>query len=99
VEPNRLATGVAPPEGYLSPVDDDIEICQCYGLSAGEIAKRIREENLRTIWDVSEALGVGRGCGACRWGPNGIARLLERIWEHETGTDDRRSSVAGHDRA
>jgi bacterioferritin-associated ferredoxin len=82
----------------LGTLDDDILICQCYGLSAVEIAKRIREENLRTIWDVSEALGVGHGCGACRWGPNGIARLLERIWERDTGSDRDRSSVAGHDR-
>jgi NifU-like protein len=55
----------------LSPADQAPEedegriVCYCFGITEGKIRKVIRENNLRTVEDVTNYTKAGGGCGSC----------------------------------
>jgi NifU-like protein len=51
-------------------------ICECFGVTEGEIERAIRENNLRTVEEVTNYTKAGGGCGNCR---DEIAAILARI--------------------
>jgi NifU-like protein len=58
-------------------VKEDFEIvCKCFGVTDNEIIKAIRENNLRTIEQVTYYTKAGGGCGQCH--PK-IEALIERV--------------------
>jgi NifU-like protein len=58
-------------------VKEDFEIvCKCFGVTDNEIIKAIRENNLKTIEQVTYYTKAGGGCGQCH--PK-IEALIERV--------------------
>ena len=45
---------------------DNDTICNCMGVTRGEIIKAIKEKNLTTVEQVGEATEAGTGCGGCQ---------------------------------
>ena len=61
--------------------DDEDEgriICNCFGITEGKIRRVIREDNLRTLEDVTNYTKAGGGCGSC-------IDQIEEILEDELG--------------
>jgi NifU-like protein len=68
--------------GVAAAADEDRDegriICNCFGVAEGKIRRVIREDNLRTVEDVTNYTKAGGGCGSC------IAQI-EEILEDELG--------------
>lgn len=51
-------------------------ICNCMGVTRGEIIDAIKTKNLKTVEEVGEATEAGTGCGGCH--PE-IQEILDEI--------------------
>lgn len=45
--------------------DEGRIVCNCFGITEGKIRRVIREDNLRTLEDVTNYTKAGGGCGSC----------------------------------
>lgn len=45
---------------------DNDTICNCMGVTRGEIIKAIKEKKLTTVEQVGDATDAGTGCGGCQ---------------------------------
>lgn len=45
--------------------DNNEIICNCMGVTRGDIIKAINEKGLKTVDEVGEATDAGTGCGGC----------------------------------
>ena len=66
------------PEG---PLDDDVIVCRCEEITAGEIRKAIREYHATTVTEVKRRVRVGMGLCQGRT----CGKLVSRIIAEETG--------------
>lgn len=57
-------------------MSDNEIICNCMGVTRGEIVKAIKEKNLTTVEQVGEATEAGTGCGGCQ--PD-IQEILDEV--------------------
>jgi len=55
-------------------------VCKCFTLTEPYIRRKIRELNLRTIADVTNAIKAGGACMACHHVPGGLQDLLDETW-------------------
>lgn len=58
--------------------DEGRIVCNCFGIAEGKIRRVIREDNLRTVEDVTNYTKAGGGCGSC-------TAQIEEILEDELG--------------
>ena len=49
-------------------------------LPPGEASKKIKELNLRTIPDITNAIKAGGACASCHHAPGGLQDLLDEAW-------------------
>jgi len=70
--------------------DDGRIVCNCFSLTEPYIRRKIKELNLRTIPEITNAIKAGGACMACHHKPGGLQDLLDDIW----GTDREPDSVA-----
>ncbi|MDR1544709.1 MAG: (2Fe-2S)-binding protein [Prevotellaceae bacterium] len=47
-------------------MDRNETICNCMGVTHGEIVDAITADGLTTVDEVGEATGAGTGCGGCQ---------------------------------
>ncbi len=59
-------------------------VCKCFSLTEPYIKRKIRELNLRTIPQITNAIKAGGGCSSCHHVPGGLQDLLDKIWEGQT---------------
>ena len=55
-------------------------VCQCFSLSEPYIRRKIKELNLRTIPEITNAIKAGGACMSCHHVPGGLQDLLDEIW-------------------
>lgn len=55
--------------------DNEI-VCNCMGVTRGEIVKAIKEKHLETVEQVGEITDAGTGCGGCQ---DDIQAILDEI--------------------
>jgi NifU-like protein len=55
-------------------------VCECFSVSAPYIRRQIRELNLRTIPEITNAIKAGGACMACHHVPGGLQDLLDEAW-------------------
>jgi NifU-like protein len=55
-------------------------VCKCFSLTEPYIKRKIRELNLRTIPEITNAIKAGGGCMSCHHVPGGLQDLLDQIW-------------------
>jgi NifU-like protein len=61
-------------------------VCECFSLSEPYLRRKIKELNLRTIPEITNATKAGGGCLSCHHVPGGLQDLLNETW----GTDAKR---------
>jgi len=65
--------------------DDEQEegrlVCKCFSLSEPYLRRKIRELNLRTIPEITNAVKAGGACMSCHHVPGGLQDLLDDIWD------------------
>lgn len=59
-------------------------VCKCFSLTEPYIKRKIRELNLRTIPQITNAIKAGGGCSSCHHVPGGLQDLLDQVWGGQT---------------
>lgn len=55
-------------------------VCKCFSLSEPYIRRKIRELNLRTIAEITDAIKAGGACMSCHHVPGGLQDMLDEAW-------------------
>ncbi len=55
-------------------------VCKCFSLSEPYLRRKIRELNLRTLPEITNALKAGGACTSCHHVPGGLQDLLDDVW-------------------
>ena len=55
-------------------------VCKCFSLSEPYIRRKIKELNLRTIPEITNAIKAGGACMSCHHVPGGLQDLLNEVW-------------------
>lgn len=55
-------------------------ICKCFSVTDRKIIRAIKENNLRTVEEVTNYTKAGGGCGGCK---DDIEKLIKEFWEKE----------------
>ena len=55
-------------------------VCKCFSLSEPYLRRKIKELNLRTIPEITNAVKAGGACMSCHYVPGGLQDLLDDIW-------------------
>ncbi len=58
-------------------------VCKCYSLSEPYIRRKIKELNLRTIPEITNAIKAGGACMSCHHVPGGLQDVLDEVWGAE----------------
>ncbi|MFP5213158.1 MAG: Fe-S cluster assembly protein NifU [Acidobacteriota bacterium] len=64
---------------YQGGTGKDVEeevVCACFGVTAKEIERAVREDNLKTVEEVTNYTKAGGGCGNCH---DNIQQIIDRI--------------------
>jgi NifU-like protein len=59
-------------------------VCKCFSLTEPYIRRKIKELNLRTIPEITNAIKAGGACMSCHHVPGGLQDLLDEIWGGQT---------------
>jgi len=59
-------------------------VCKCFSITEPYIKRKIRELNLRTIPQITNAIKAGGGCTSCHHVPGGLQDLLDQVWGGQT---------------
>lgn len=80
-----LEAAVANYRGEKPPEAEEGEIvCQCFGVTDEKIKRVIRDNNLRTVDDVTNYTKAGGGCGSCV--PD-IENILNEVWAEKVAEE------------
>jgi NifU-like protein len=60
--------------------DEGRIVCKCFTLTEPYIRRKIKELNLRTIPEITNAIKAGGACMACHHVPGGLQDLLDEAW-------------------
>jgi len=60
--------------------EDGRVVCKCFSLTEHYIRRKIRELNLRTIPEITNAIKAGGACMSCHHVPGGLQDLLDDTW-------------------
>ncbi len=61
-------------------------VCKCFSLSEPYLRRKIKELNLRTIPEITNAVKAGGACMSCHHVPGGLQDLLDDIWGPDKDT-------------
>jgi NifU-like protein len=75
VDLDRLGVDIRPDEKEEGRI-----VCQCFSLSEPYLRRKIKELNLRTIPEITNAVKAGGACMSCHHVPGGLQDLLHEIW-------------------
>lgn len=64
-------------------------VCKCFSLSEPYIRRKIKELNLHTIAEITNAIKAGGACMSCHHVPGGLQDLLDETW----GSGDKKLKV------
>jgi NifU-like protein len=56
-------------------------VCKCFSITEPYLKRKIRELNLRTIPQITNAIKAGGGCTSCHHVPGGLQDILDQVWE------------------
>jgi NifU-like protein len=73
--------------GLELPDGDEEEgriVCNCLSVSEPYIRRKVKELQLRTIEDITNAIKAGGACQSCHHAPGGLQDILDDIWGQQT---------------
>ncbi len=59
-------------------------VCKCFSLTEPYLKRKIRELNLRSIPQITNAIKAGGGCMSCHHVPGGLQDMLDQVWGAES---------------
>ncbi|HPM82821.1 MAG TPA: iron-sulfur cluster assembly scaffold protein [Candidatus Anammoximicrobium sp.] len=65
---------------HASEQEDGRIVCKCFSLTEPYLRRKIRELNLRTIPEITNAIKAGGACMSCHHVPGGLQDLLDETW-------------------
>ena len=65
---------------HASEQEDGRIVCKCFSLTEPYLRRKIRELNLRTIPEITNAVKAGGACMSCHQVPGGLQDLLDETW-------------------
>jgi NifU-like protein len=65
--------------------DEGRIVCKCFSLTEPYIRRKIKELNLRTIPEITNAIKAGGACMSCHHVPGGLQDLLDETWGKKEG--------------
>jgi NifU-like protein len=60
--------------------DEGRIVCRCFNLTEPFIRRKVKELNLKTIPEITNAIKAGGACTACHHEPGGLQDILDDIW-------------------
>jgi NifU-like protein len=72
-------------------------VCKCFSLTEPYIKRKIKELDLRTIPEITNAIKAGGGCSSCHHVPGGLQDLLDQVWKGETEASPRSAAAKQED--
>ncbi|MBF0361720.1 MAG: iron-sulfur cluster assembly scaffold protein [Oligoflexia bacterium] len=67
-------------------------VCQCFSLTDTYIRRKIKELNLHSIADITNAIKAGGACGSCHHSQGGLQDLLDEVWKDNNNTSNNSNS-------
>ena len=55
-------------------------VCHCFSISEPFLRRKIKELNLKTIAQVTNATKAGGACSSCHYAPGGLQDILDEVW-------------------
>ena len=55
-------------------------VCTCFGLTEPYIERKIKELELKTIPEITNAIKAGGACMSCHHNPGGLQDILNKVW-------------------
>ena len=75
--------------------DEGRIVCKCFSVSEPYLERKIKELELKTIAQVTDAIKAGGACMTCHHAPGGIQDTLNKVWgEGEDGAAQEENQVA-----
>jgi len=68
-------------------------VCKCFSMTEPYLRRKIKELNLRTIGEISNAVKAGGACTTCHHAPGGLQDLLDSIWGRSAGEEGAKKVV------
>jgi NifU-like protein len=59
-------------------------VCKCFSITEPYLKRKIRELNLHSIPQITNAIKAGGGCTSCHHVPGGLQDILDQVWAGET---------------
>ncbi len=75
VDLHRLGVDIHPDEE-----EEGRLVCKCFSLTEPYIKRKIKELNLHTIPEITNAIKAGGACMSCHHVPGGLQDLLDEVW-------------------
>ena len=72
---------------HATEQEDGRIVCKCFSLTEPYVRRKIRELNLRTIAEITDAIKAGGACTSCHHVPGGLQDLLDETWGKSAGSD------------
>lgn len=85
-----LEAAIADYKGEKPTAKDGEVVCECFGVTDNEIVRAVRENNLKTVEDVTHFTKAGGGCGKCQ---DKIQAILDKILA-ECATEEAPAALA-----
>lgn len=60
--------------------DEGRVVCKCFSVTEPYLKRKIRELNLRTIPEITNAIKAGGACMSCHHAPGGLQDTLDAVW-------------------
>ena len=70
---------------HVDEQDEGRIVCKCFSLSEPYLKRKIKELNLRTIAEITNAVKAGGACMSCHHVPGGLQDLLDDVWGSADG--------------
>ena len=70
-------------------------VCQCFTLSEPYIRRKIKELDLHTIPEITDAIKAGGACASCHHIPGGLQDLLDETWGKSAASTPPLTQISG----
>ncbi len=71
---------------HANEQEDGRIVCKCFSLTEPYLRRKIRELNLLTIPEITNAIKAGGACMSCHQVPGGLQDLLDETWGKSPGS-------------
>ncbi|MFC1707629.1 iron-sulfur cluster assembly scaffold protein [Planctomycetota bacterium] len=68
-------------------------VCTCFTMTEPYLKRKIKELQLKTIADITDAIKAGGACTSCHHAPGGLQDLLDEVWGRDKRQESKEASA------